>query len=85
MNDTFDINLMTTTDVAVFLQLSPRTLEDWRRLKKGPKWRYVGVMVRYRMSDIQTWIDSLRTVVKDGDNGTHEEANKGSGKGTRKA
>ena len=66
MTDTQDINLMTTADVAAILQLSPRTLEDWRHLKKGPIWRYVGATVRYKMSDVQDYINSLGKVIKEG-------------------
>ena len=65
MTDSLELNLMTTADVAAILQLSHRTLEEWRQLKKGPKWRYVGATVRYRMNDVQEYINSLGKVVKD--------------------
>ena len=65
MTDPYDVNLMTTADVAEVLQLSCRTLEEWRQLKKGPKWRYVGATVRYRMSDVQDYINSLGKVIND--------------------
>ncbi len=65
MTDSLDFNLMTTADVAAILQLSHRTLEEWRQLKKGPKWRYIGATVRYRMVDVQDYIDSLGKAIED--------------------
>lgn len=36
-------------------QISPRTLEQWRWLGKGPKFLKVGARVLYRPSDIESY------------------------------
>ena len=35
--------------------LSPRTLERWRWLKKGPVYLKVGGSIRYRLEDIESY------------------------------
>ena len=41
--------------------VSPRTLETWRSLKKGPRYVKVGGRVVYRLSDLEAWM-AARTV-----------------------
>jgi len=36
-------------------QISPRTLEQWRWLGKGPRFLKVGARVLYRESDVETY------------------------------
>jgi len=43
-------------DVAAYLQVPPRTLEQWRREGKGPRWAPVGRHVRYAWPDIDAWL-----------------------------
>jgi hypothetical protein len=44
---------MTTAEVADFIKVSQRTLQDWRRRKTGPKYfKPSERCVRYRMEDI---------------------------------
>lgn len=49
--------LLTQSDVAEWLQVTNRTLERWRDVRKGPKYRKIGGAVRYVRQDVQDWID----------------------------
>lgn len=49
-------------ELAAFLSLSPRTLEAWRRERRGPKARTVSrQVVRYGGADVLDWWESLRS------------------------
>ena len=52
-------NLLDQNEVAVMLGVSPKTLEYWRWKKVGPKFLKVGRLVRYRVSDVESYIKSL--------------------------
>lgn len=45
--------LMTTRDVADFLQINPNTLEQWRVRGRGPDFVRVGSRVRYRHDTLE--------------------------------
>ncbi len=47
---------LTVPQVADYLQVKPRTLQDWRTRKVGPKWSKRGQIVRYRQSDVDEWM-----------------------------
>ncbi|MEV4820248.1 helix-turn-helix domain-containing protein [Micromonospora sp. NPDC049274] len=49
--------LATTDEVAAFLRLPVRTVEDWRRNGRGPKFSRTGKHVRYRWADVEKWLD----------------------------
>lgn len=49
--------VMTPKETGRFLRVSHRTLEDWRRTGKGPRFRMWGRMVRYHASDLQAFVD----------------------------
>lgn len=49
--------LLTTTEVADFLSVAPATLKFWRHRGTGPTACKVGRAVRYRGSDIQSWLE----------------------------
>jgi hypothetical protein len=49
--------VMTSKEAGRFLRLSHRTLEDWRRTGRGPRFRLWGRMVRYHASDLQAFVD----------------------------
>jgi hypothetical protein len=36
-----------------------KTLQNWRVLGKGPRYRKFGSGVRYEISDLKAWVDSL--------------------------
>lgn len=49
--------MMNEKEAAAYLGLSARTLQQWRYLKRGP--RYVKVSercVRYRLVDLDDWV-----------------------------
>lgn len=51
--------MLTPGEAAKFLRLEPRTLESWRGRGIGPKFvRYSARCVRYRLKDLQDWIDT---------------------------
>lgn len=40
---------------------SVHTLRDWRKQGKGPRFTRVGRLVRYRLSDVEEFVNSLPT------------------------
>jgi excisionase family DNA binding protein len=55
--DSFEV--MSGQQVADLLQVSPRTIEEWRQTQTGPPWRRVGRHVRYVRTEVLAWFDSL--------------------------
>ena len=51
-------DLMTTTEAAEYVGLSPRTLERYRVTGEGPKFLKVGRRVLYRRSDLDGWLEN---------------------------
>lgn len=51
--------LLTPTEAAEILTLSPKTLAKWRCLRVGPPWIKIGGSVRYRAADISDYIAGL--------------------------
>src|SRR5882757_5944227 len=49
--------LMTRQEVADYYGLPFKTLEQWAYVGKGPRFRKVGRHVRYRLSDVDEWIE----------------------------
>lgn len=43
---------LTGLEAARFLSISPRTLEQWRRKRRGPAYYKVGRLVRYLLADL---------------------------------
>lgn len=58
MND-HDGEILTPEQVADFLQVSPRTVEEWRRTRSGPPWRRMGRHVRYLRREVLVWFEEL--------------------------
>ncbi|WP_241489495.1 helix-turn-helix domain-containing protein [Leucobacter celer] len=50
---------MTGQQVAELLQVSPRTIEEWRQTNSGPPFRRVGRHVRYLHSEVLAWFQEL--------------------------
>ena len=46
---------LTQNQAAEHLNLSPRTLEKYRVIGGGPKFRKLGTRVRYTLSDLNEW------------------------------
>ncbi len=55
-----DDPLMTIEEVGAYLQVPVKTLYDWRHKGCGPRGMRVGRYVRYRRSDVDTWLESCR-------------------------
>jgi predicted DNA-binding transcriptional regulator AlpA len=49
--------LLNTPDAAQFLDLRPGTLEVWRTYGKGPKFVKIGRAVKYRLQDLEDYLD----------------------------
>ena len=54
-----DSQIMTGQQVAELLQVSPRTLEEWRQTRTGPPYRRMGRHVRYLRREVLTWFEGL--------------------------
>jgi hypothetical protein len=54
-----DVQIMTGQQVADLLQVSPRTLEEWRQTCTGPPWRRMGRHVRYLRREVLGWFEGL--------------------------
>jgi hypothetical protein len=50
-----DQELLTQAAVAKRWKVSPRTLERWRWVSRGPQYIKVGGQVRYRLADIEAY------------------------------
>ena len=51
--------IMTGEQVAELLQVSPRTIEEWRQTISGPPFRRVGRHVRYLRPEVLAWFQEL--------------------------
>lgn len=63
----FPNRLVGEMDAAAYLSVSHRSLQNWRHRGGGPIFvNYRGRMIRYRISDLDAWInDHLRTSTAD--------------------
>lgn len=50
--------LLSTPEAAEFLGLSRQSLEKWRCLGEGPLFIKCGRRVKYRLSDLEVWLNS---------------------------
>lgn len=59
--------LLTENDAARYLALTPRALQSWRYLGRGPRFvRISARAVRYRAEDLRGWVESrLRNSTSD--------------------
>ena len=55
--------LLDEKQAAQFLGLEPRTLRSYRKWRRLPHIRISGRVVRYRQADLNSWLDSYRTVI----------------------
>lgn len=52
--------LLTEQDLAEYLGLSVRTIQDWRRRGVGPRYVKFRRNVRYRLEDVEDYLDKNR-------------------------
>ncbi|HEC32598.1 MAG TPA: DNA-binding protein [Deltaproteobacteria bacterium] len=52
--------MLNDREAARFLGLAPQTLRNWRSQGKGPSYVKIGNAVRYRMEDLEKYIQSRR-------------------------
>ena len=50
--------ILTTPQAALFLNLKPATLEQWRWNGRGPRFIKIGRSCRYRISDLEAFLES---------------------------
>lgn len=50
--------LLTTEQAAEFFGIAPKTLENWRWLRRGPRFVHLGTHVRYRPSALEAWLEA---------------------------
>ena len=50
--------LLTTAEAAAVLKIAKRTMDNWRRAKKGPPYKRIEGSVRYLQSELAAWVDS---------------------------
>lgn len=52
--------------LAEFLQISTKTLSNWRSLRVGPNFvRLQGGLIRYRHGDVEAWLDEQAGVSRE--------------------
>lgn len=56
--------LLDTAEVTDLFGLTNAYLRKLRSLRKGPKYVKIGRMIRYRMQDVQEWLDKVIVEVK---------------------
>ena len=57
-NASADKPFLTTQEAADYLRLQRTTLEAWRCRGGGPRFAKFGRSVRYRLSDLDDWIEA---------------------------
>lgn len=63
---------MNEMQAAEYLGVSSATLRSWRCLKKGPKYRKIGKLIRYSQKDLGTWLDGNNVLTIDSPEACHE-------------
>lgn len=57
--------LLSTAEFAQKAQVPEGTVRHWRDVGTGPAYLRIGRHVRYRPSDVQTWLESQRVPAGD--------------------
>ena len=52
--------LLSEDEVAARLKVARGTLRTWRNRDQGPAFVRVGSLYRYKVSDVQTWLDARK-------------------------
>ena len=64
MSPTNDSLLLSTKEAAAYLTASASTLYRWRRAGEGPEYFRVGGILRYRRSDLDSFLQNNTTKSK---------------------
>jgi Helix-turn-helix domain len=60
------VHLLDPPTAARYIDMSPETMKVWRRTGTGPAFiRVASNRVRYRVSDLDAWLDTLRVSTED--------------------
>lgn len=59
-------NYVTRSELAVALRVTPRTLDKWSWLRKGPPKVRIGSRVYYHRDDVRAYLDEQRRLAKAG-------------------
>ena len=51
------MQLLTENETATTLKCTKAALRRWRRERRGPRFVKLGRLIRYRLSDIETFVD----------------------------
>ncbi|WP_160664980.1 helix-turn-helix domain-containing protein [Pseudarthrobacter sp. ATCC 49987] len=51
--------MMTTSQVAAYLQVSTSTLKAWRHALEGPRFARVGRTIRYSHLELERWVEGV--------------------------
>lgn len=54
--------LIDTEELAKALGVSPRTVDAWRTAGEGPDYIKIGAQVRYRETDVEQWLSTVRVI-----------------------
>lgn len=54
--------LVTITELAEYLGVPVKTIYEWRQSGRGPVGIRIGRHLKFRLSDVQAWVDSQRDV-----------------------
>jgi excisionase family DNA binding protein len=54
--------LVTITELAEYLGVPVKTIYEWRQTGRGPVCVRIGRHLKFRLSDVQAWVDSQRDV-----------------------
>ncbi|GAA1419449.1 helix-turn-helix domain-containing protein [Agrococcus citreus] len=52
--------LLDEREVAAALHVSRKTLQHWRAMQRGPRFRRIEGLVRYRAGDLVQWLEATR-------------------------
>ena len=55
-----DTPLATRDEVAAYLAIAPRTLDNWAALGEGPAFVKIGGARRYDWADIREWVEARK-------------------------
>lgn len=54
--------LVTITELAEYLGVPVKTIYEWRQTGRGPVGIRIGRHLKFRLTDVQTWVEGQRDV-----------------------